>query len=142
MQPIRRLRFKNRLAEIRQETGFNEKRVASLLGVKTDALASYEVGFRIPRLKVALKLAHIYGLPVRVMLNEYYEACRREVLQQENRLSNSEPNRSIGIDEPDLDFCTFEVKLSGNNLTTADIFSVRSHSTVLVRKTAEKLGHI
>jgi transcriptional regulator with XRE-family HTH domain len=142
MQPIRRLRFKNRLAEIRRHRGFDEKRVASLLGVKTDALASYEVGFRIPNLNVALKLAQIYGVPVRVMLNEYYEACRREVLQREKRFSNAEVNGSIRLDDLEQNFCTFELKLLANNVSAADISSIRRHSTVLIRKSAEELGHM
>lgn len=142
MQAMKKLRVKNRLAEFRKERGLSEEHVASLLGVKTDILECYELGFRIPNLKIALKLAQIYGAPVRVMLDEYYEACRHELRRRAHRFSKSKSAELAGSQHADVDFCTFERKLSSSTLTSLEIRKIRNHSALLVRRTAEKLGHI
>ena len=142
MQPIRKLRFKNRLAEIRKERGLSEKTVASLLGVKVDTLECYELGFRIPNLKIALKLAAVYGVPVCILLDEYYEACRRELRWRAERLPKKQSSHSIESVNAEIELCTFERKLSSPTLSNLEIRRIRSHSALLVRRTAEKLGHI
>ena len=142
MQAMKKLHVKNRLAEFRKERGLSEEHVASLLGVKTDMLKCYELGFRIPNLKIALKLAQIYGVPVRVMLDEYYEACRHELRRQAQRFSKNKLEELAGSEHADVDFCTFERKLSSSTLTNLEIRRIRSHSALLVRRTAEQLGHL
>lgn len=135
--------MKNRLAQIRNSNHLEQKQVAALLGHKTaETISRYERGLKVPNLKTALKLARIYGIPIRVMLDEYYEACLQEIRRQEERLSGV---KKIGQREYDglgvTDFCTYEHELSSERPSEGAIAKVRRHSAALVRKTADKLGH-
>jgi transcriptional regulator with XRE-family HTH domain len=99
MLQIEKKRFKNRLAEIRKQRGLSRKQVAALLGHETvTELARLERGLTVPDLRCALKLAQIYELPVRVMLDEYYGACREEIRRKESQItSNGLKTKKKGI---------------------------------------------
>jgi transcriptional regulator with XRE-family HTH domain len=143
MGTIKKKAMKNRLAHIRHSNHLEQKQVATLLGHKTtETISRYERGLKVPNLKTALKLARIYGIPIRVMLDEYYEACLQEMRRQEERLLgvNKIARRSdegMAI----TDFCTYEHELSSESPSEAAIIKVRRHSSALIRKTADKLGH-
>jgi len=91
---------------------------------------------RTPDLKIALKLALIYDVPIRVMLDEYYEACRDELHHQTPSVeSTAATSYSLG-------FCSFEQKLEQKVLTQSELRKIRNHSAGIIRKTGERLGHI
>jgi transcriptional regulator with XRE-family HTH domain len=136
--------FKNQLATIRESKRMEQKQIAALLGHRgTKQISSYEQGVKNPDLKTALKLAQIYKIPIRIMLDGYFDACREEVRRQEERLSKAEGSRNTATDQfLEFDFCSYEQVLAKERLGEDDIFKVRKHSTYLVRKTGERLGHI
>ncbi|MEO8648007.1 MAG: helix-turn-helix transcriptional regulator [Acidobacteriota bacterium] len=143
MKPPRNIRFGNRLAEIRKEQRFPRKRVAALLGHRNiDRLSLYEVGLRIPNLKTALKLAKIYGIPIRVALDEYYEACVSEVREQEKQHPKPRSTNLPKNVHSDFEFCTFEQKLSSPVVGEDEIVQIRRHTALLIRTMAEKMGHV
>src|SRR5690349_18861952 len=73
----------NRLALFRRRKLLKPKQVARLLGHKsTEQLSRYENGFKVPNLRTALKLASIYEVPIREMLDEYYAACLEEIRRE------------------------------------------------------------
>jgi len=135
--------FSNQLANIRRSKRIEQEQVAALLGHRgTDQVSRYEEGVQIPNLKTALKLAQIYKIPVRIMLDGYFEACRVEIQRQEALLSVSKRRNDVAAGEFDeFDYCTYEQKLAERSLPEKEITKVRRHSTFLVRKTAERLGH-
>lgn len=144
MLQIERKPFKNRLAEIRKQRGLRRKQVAALLGHdNVTELARLERGLSVPDLRCALKLAQIYKLPVRVMLDEYYDACREEVGRQESLITSSGPKskrkESANID---TEYCTYEQRLNSGFLNEERLREVRRHTTQLAHKLAEQLGHM
>ncbi len=96
----------------------------------------FERGLRTPSLKIALKLAIIYNVPIRVMLDQYYEACREEV-----RASASNIGETLHCSDVH-NFCSLEQELSSKQITQATLTKIRRHSSDLIRKSAERIGHI
>ena len=136
-------RFKNRLAEIRKQRGLGQRQVATLLGhAEVTELARLERGLTVPDLRCALKLAQIYELPVRVMLDEYYDACREEVRRQESLITSSGPKtKQKESADTDTEYCTYEQRLSSGFLNEVRLREVSRHTTQLAYKLAEQLGH-
>lgn len=134
----------NRLAEIRQKVGLSPEQVTSLLGEKSVAkLTDYEQGIKTPNLKIALKLAAIYKLPIRVMLDGYFEACRAEIKREEAAVSlNSLHVRLSNLKAAGPDFCSFRNSLDRARVSPRDVSKARRHVAELISITAEKLGHI
>lgn len=111
-----------------------QKQVASLLGHSTsDQVSRYERGEKFPSLKTALKLGLIYGIPIRVLLDGYFEACREEIKIEDKRINNA---------FHESDFCTIEEKLNPESVNQTDLDKAYTHSASIIRKRAEKLGHI
>ena len=134
-------RFKNRLAEIRKQRGLGQRQVATLLGhAEVTELARLERGVTIPDLRCALKLAQIYELPVRVMLDGYYDACREEVRRQESLITSTGPKTKQN-GSADAEYCTYEQRLKSGFLNEERLREVRRHTTQLAHKLAEQLGH-
>ena len=134
-------RFKNRLAEIRKQRGLGQRQVATLLGHgEITELARLERGLTIPDLRCALKLAQIYELPVRVMLDEYYDACREEVRRQGSLITSS-GSKTKHKESADTRFCTYEQTLNSGFVNEERLREVRRHTTQLAHKLAEQLGH-
>ncbi len=143
MLPTQKKQFKNKLAQFRLQRRLEQKHVAVLLGhKKTTRIQRLESGLGVPDLKTALKLARIYNVPVRVMLDEYYKACLEEVRQQEMALSDGKTPDSTTSSPETPEFCTYEEKLKAPLLSREAFVKVRHHSVDLVRKTAEKLGDL
>lgn len=144
MLPTQKKQFKNRLAHFRLHRKMAQKEVAQLLGYKnTTPIERLESGVGIPNLKTSLKLAQIYNVPIRVMLDEYYEACLEEIRQQEFAASKRRTTETVVATSGDFrEFCTYEQKLAEPLLHADELTKVRRHSTYLVRKTAERMGHL
>jgi len=136
--------LKNQLATIREQRGLGQKQVATLLGHGSpQQLSRYENGTRVPNLRTALKLAQIYNIPIGKMLDEYYEACIREIRKEEKKAGGATIGHpSESIDSLGGERCAFADLLLGEPVDDAAIRIVRTHATDLIRKTAEKLGHI
>lgn len=129
--------FGNQLEQIRTRQNLLPKQVAVLLGFKTTGpITAFEKGLRTPSLKIALKLAIIYNVPIRVMLDRYYEACREEVRASASNIGETSYCSDV------YNFCSFEQELSSKQLTGASLTRIRRHSSDLIRKTAEKIGDI
>lgn len=129
--------FGNQLERIRMSQNLLPKQVAALLGHKTTRpITQFEKGLRVPSLKSALKLAIIYNVPIRVMLDGYYEACREEVHAKGPDMGETPYTSYL------LNFCSFEQELSSREITRASLTKIRRHSSDLIRKTAETMGHI
>lgn len=136
--------FSNHLAEIRKSKHISQKQIASLLGHRNIVqISRLEQGFRVPDLRTALKLAQIYNMPIRVMLDEYYSSCRREIEQEKRRLNpnpnSGEPTRT---ETAPSDFCAYDQLLTSAAGNEADLLKVRRHAAYLIRKSAELLGHM
>ena len=142
MLQIEKKRFRNRLAQIRKQQGLRRKQVAALLGHENvTELARLERGLSVPDLRCALKLAQIYELPVRVMLDEYYDACREEVRRQESLITPS-GSKAKQKEFADTEYCTYEERLSSGFLNEERLREVRRHTTQLAHKLAEQIGHM
>ncbi|MEQ1762145.1 MAG: helix-turn-helix transcriptional regulator [Pyrinomonadaceae bacterium] len=136
--------FKNQLALIRQRNHIQPNQIAKLLGHKTtNRVTEYESGIKTPNLKTALKLAHIYDLPIRVMLDGYYAAVRDEIKREELRLiaKTRGKSRVVARSTP-VEYCSIEAKADSASAGTREASHARRHATDLIRKSAEKLGHI
>lgn len=136
--------LKNRLAIVRRRKLLSQKQISTLLGKKNNDLVSrYERGVQVPTLKNALKLALIYNIPIRVMLDKYYEECRKEIAgEQTQDLAAYQPpvNRS-GV-EQDEDFCTYEEMLEQPELKPADANKIQAHLIKLMNQRAKALGNM
>jgi transcriptional regulator with XRE-family HTH domain len=145
MSKNRMRRVGNRLAFLRRRRSLRPKQVAALLGHKsTIPLSYYENGLRIPNIKNALKLAAIYNIPVRVMLDDYYEACLFEVKNEKvHRAALGELKVSESPNEDGhFERCVLEETLAAKKASTFDIDKARRHTSDLIRLIAEKLDHL
>jgi len=145
MNPKTKKPLKNQLAWFRQKRALELKQVAVLLGHKgLQQISRYENGVKIPNLKTALKLAQIYRIPIRILLDGYYETCLSEIRQEATRLSRNPVTGDVGIADQAsiMEFCSIEEKLLAPKAASALINKARRHSADLIRRTAEKLGHI
>lgn len=136
--------FKNRLALARRRKSMEQKQVAILLGHKnTEQISRYENGVKVPNLKAALKLATIYKIPIRWLLDEYYQACLKEIRRQEKAVGTANNFLDGGIEakSQDADFCSFETRLRSANVEPIDLDKASRHSTDLIRLRAERLDH-
>ena len=51
-----------RLVKARGER--TQKEIADAIGISVSALGMYEIGLRVPRDKIKVKLAELYGIPI------------------------------------------------------------------------------
>jgi transcriptional regulator with XRE-family HTH domain len=139
-------KYKNRLAQFRKRNLISQKQVGILLGHKGyDQVSRYERGVKLPSLKDALKLGLLYKLPIKVLLDDYFDMCWREFSEQEKRLKKSGRQESVvgKTSADDADFCTIEERLEPNHpVSNDDLNRAYSHSAKLIRRRAEKLDHI
>lgn len=134
--------FKNQLALARQKRSIDQKQVAKLLGLKgIDQISRLERGVKLPSLKTALKLGIIYKIPIRILLDGYFEACWDELKRQEKQFSSSGISK-VEYDAADLEFCSIDEKLKSAEITPDDLANAYRHSAELIRRRAEKLDHI
>ena len=132
-------KFANQLLPVRQRLHLQQKQVAKLLGhKKAESLSRYENGTKIPSLKTALKLAIIYDIPLRVMLDGYYEACRAEIARQEQTLGR----RSVSSDARSRGYCSFEERLKTELVKGSDLRQAHKHTLDLMRLRGENLSHL
>lgn len=137
MSQKRKRRFKNRLAIVRRRNLMSQKQVSGLLGNRSnDQISRYERGIQLPSLRNALKLALIYDIPVRVLLDRYFEECRNEVAREQTGPLTELPGKNR-----DPEFCTFERSLRWKKLNQGDHDKIRGHVTTLINKQADILGH-
>ena len=144
MLPTQKKQFTNRLAQFRRMRKLDQKQVARLLGFRSvTRIEKFEKGIAVPDLKATLKLAQIFNIPVRILLDQYYEACLAEVKGEERRLMNARPTPVLSkTQQHAAEFCTYEARFDSKPLNEQEISLIRRHSTFLIRKVAEKLGHI
>jgi transcriptional regulator with XRE-family HTH domain len=137
----RKQRFANQLGVTRRKNLLQQKQVAKLLGHKSiEHISRYERGTKLPSLKTALKLAIIYKIPIRKMLDEYFEWCRKEIANQELLLRRV--NDSVASGDIEDRYCWIEENLKSKGVTRRDIDDARNHSIALARLLAEKLDQI
>ena len=131
--------FSNQLVSVRRRLLLQQKQVAKLLGhKKAESLSRYESGTKIPSLKTALKLAIIYDVPLSVMLDGYFEACRAEILRQEKTLGG----RSASCDARLQGYCSFEERLKTEPVEGSNLQQAHKHTLDLMRLRGENLSHL
>jgi transcriptional regulator with XRE-family HTH domain len=131
---------KNRLALFRRRRSLELKQVAGLLGHSSTAqISRYENGLKIPTLKTALKLAAIYDIHIRRMLDGYYEACLEEIKKEDK--AHEIRKLAISAQAYDVEVCSVEEKLAQGPVSPMTLQHARRHSRDLMRLLAEKLGH-
>jgi transcriptional regulator with XRE-family HTH domain len=134
--------YSNRLALYRRRKAIGRKQVARLLGHRTiDQISRFERGVKVPSLKTALKLAIIYDIPIRAMLDGYFDTCREEVRMQELSISKLRKATDKSI-ELKTDVCTISDSLAKEGVTGLELEKARRHSAELIRRRAEKLDHL
>lgn len=69
-----------RLKYLRENNGYKQKEVASLIGVKNNTLSSYESGVRQPDFDTLIKLADIYNRSVDYLLRGYNQEKNENIL--------------------------------------------------------------
>lgn len=138
MKPDTRRPLKNQLELFRKRRALPLKKVARLLGRKTTfQLSRYEEGRAVPNLKTSLKLGIIYKIPIQVLLNGCFEACREEI-RQEVSGSSEILQDELGVAE----FCTIEEKLDAIRVDAATLDRAASHVAKLIRTRSAKMDHI
>lgn len=132
----RKQQFGNQLVLARYRRALARKTVSTLLGHrKTDVLARYERGEMVPSLRTAFKLSMIYNVPVSVLLNEFHEMTKQEVLRQQRSTGGRpivDPKASMRTD-----FCSFEENLQSPRPTKADFQEALVHASRLMRLRSE-----
>lgn len=123
----------NRLWLARKRLGYEQKQLARLLGYRTtQQISRLETGRRGASLKIALKLAIIYKLPVRVLFDKIYKDCQQELSDQAGRLGL----RSVlkfDLTAP-ADFCSYAELMKTSFLTDIDKAKIRRHVVFLMRE--------
>ena len=68
-----------RLTTLREEKGLTKAELAEALGISPSAVSAYELGARIPRDEVKIKIAEFFGVSVLDLFfgNEEHETCTR-----------------------------------------------------------------
>lgn len=141
MKSSDRSAYSNRLLLFRRRKAYGRKQVAQLLGHRSvNQLSRVERGDKIPTLRVALKLAIIYDIPVREMLDGYFKVCLREVRMQEQSMSKLRSAAGISTTQEE-DICTIAERLASENATELDLDKAARHSIDLIRARAGKLDH-
>ena len=140
MKTNNRSQTKNRLWQFRKKTGLSLRQVAYLISVKSgSSLSSYERGNYLPSLKSALKLAYIHNRPTRVLFDDLFNDCRREV---EGLLINN----AVGIPktffnhseyQSNDEFCYLTQILKTRTPTEVESKKIRSHVISLIRETTD-----
>jgi len=138
-------KHKNRLFLVRNKNSLGQKQVAMLLGHKTtDQISRYERGTKLPSLKTAFKLGIIYHLPIRSLLDGYYEACLKELKKREKTLTKQEDKANLTSIKQlgETEFCTIEEKLKPFAVKESDLNKARSHIAELINARAKRMNHL
>lgn len=138
-------KHKNRLFLVRSKNALRQKQVALLLGHHTnDQISRYERGTKLPSLKTAFKLGIIYQLPLRVLLNGYYEACLKEIRKREKTLDQEKNSDGSvrGRFPGETEFCTIKEKLKPFRVKEPDLDKARGHIAELIRTRAKRMNHL
>lgn len=134
-------RFWNQLAVIRRRTLTLQKQVSKLLERRsTEDISRWEGGTKLPSLATALKLAVMYDIPARDILDGYFNMCRTAIKQQESRMGKK-LNGSTEYNSLKIEFCSYEELMKKGSVTGEDLDSVRRHAVQLINRRAEKLDH-
>jgi transcriptional regulator with XRE-family HTH domain len=82
-------RFLNRLEYVRKRSGYSQKRVAALLGLKQAMISHLERGSELPRLPTAFSLEALYGTPIAYLYPDLYRQMRDRVREEESQLTGA-----------------------------------------------------
>ena len=125
-----------RLWLVRKRSGHEQKQIAKLLGRSVPQISRYESEQRVPSLKVALKLSIIYKLPIRLLFQEYYDECQREI----NSRVKSIKHRAITLDITDpVDYCSYIEMMKTPFMTDVDKRKVQKHVLDLMKERRTKI---
>ncbi len=126
------------LALRRKRLGYEQKQIAVLLGHKTKyEICRYENGQRTPGFKTAIKLSILYGLPVSILFDAYFNQCKNEM---EKRLSNSGIKSKIDLeDAKDADFCSYLELMNSTKISERSSDKIRRHIKILVEERSKKI---
>ena len=121
----------HRLWLARKRRSLKQKHVALLLGHRNiDQISRYESGTHLPTLPVALKLAIVLDMPVRLLFRELYDQLRNEV--NERAKTSLLLSESLAVMKGD-DSCSFSELLASPQPTPEDLEKIRRHATELVK---------
>ena len=132
-------KIQNQLWLARKRRELAQKQVAYLLGHKSaDVISRYEKGLKTPSLKTALMLEAAFGIPVRILFKEFFDALNDEVQQRiKGSLSLSAAYSDLfSASDSTSGLCSYEELLKGQPISPSDLITVRRHATALVKKMA------
>lgn len=126
------------LALRRKRLGYEQKQIAVLLGQNSiHQICRYETGQRIPSLKVAIKLAVLYRLPLQVLFEDYFRQCREEL---KNRLKNSGLAGKTDLEKAqNTDYCSYLELINSSHVNRESADKIRHHIKVLVEERTKKI---
>lgn len=125
----------------RKRLGLGQKQIAYLLGHKTtDQVSRYEQGRRIPGLKLLLQMEIIFGVPGRVLYQEYYSELKQQILKKVEANKSIREKYSIPeVDTPHLsEYCSFAELLQNPRLPVPTKMRIHKHNLKLMNETALK----
>jgi transcriptional regulator with XRE-family HTH domain len=126
------------LALRRKRLGYEQKQIAVLLGHNnTYQISRYETGQRIPGFKEAMKISILYGLPLRVLFEDYIRRCRKEL---EDSIKQSGLAGRIDLQNAlQLDYCTYLERMNSTRISEFEADKIRRHIKVLVEERSKKI---
>lgn len=126
-----------RLWLVRKKSGHEQKQIAKLLGRSVPQISRYETEQRVPSLKTALKLSIIYKLPIRLLFQDYYDECRREI---NSRVKSFKRQAKMNLDITDpTDYCSYIEMMKTPFMTDVDKRKVQRHVLDLMKERRTKI---
>jgi transcriptional regulator with XRE-family HTH domain len=130
-------KIRSRLVLARKRMRFDQKQIAELLRHSSVQLCRFEVGEQIPRLKVAIKLAILYRLPIRTLFHALYEVCQEELDADLKKIGPvSAPHRDITLP---ADYCSYIELMNSSLLNGSDEEKIRRHIKQLMNDRAHRI---
>lgn len=129
-----------RLWLVRKRSGHEQKQIARLLARSIPQISRYETEQRVPSLKTALKLSIIYKLPIRLLFQDYYDECRKEINSRMKSLKH-QAIANLDITDP-TDYCSYIEMMKTPFMTDVDKRKVQRHVLDLMKeRRTEILDH-
>lgn len=131
---------RNQLWLARKRLGLQQKHVAYLLNHKTtDQVSRYEKGWRIPGLKMLLQLEIIYGMPARVLYQEWFAELQAEIEAKAKTVSAINSVYMLPMSRSGLftEFCFHEAVLRNAAVSKPERDKARKHVVLLMRRLNE-----
>ncbi len=142
MKTKREIITQNNLWQARKRSHLERKQVSFLLSKKSnDELSLYERGLYVPNLQTAIKLELIYHTPVKLLFQNLFTQCRKEI--QERKREGGKPLNKVSWFPTHAEkltqeeFCFYTELLKNHVPSQMELVLVQKHSISLINVTSD-----